>query len=332
MVNREFEVRRSILVGETADVYYQRTQTILRNEGINPVVTIEFAPVRSGVFCGMAEVRSLLTRILPESGSEVWALEEGQTVESREVALRIKAPYGSLGLYETAICGIMGSCTGWATAARECVDAADGAPVVALGARRVHPNVAPNQDYSAVIGGCVSCSTVLGAKLAGVTPSGNMPHALNLVMGDAVKALQAFDRHMPQEVPRIALVDTLRDEAEESLNVARALRERLRGVRLDTPAERGGVTAEMVKELRVRLDLAGFRHVEIFVSGGFTPERIRKFVAKETPVASYGVGAYIASASPIHFVADIHEVDGRPMAKRGRTPGITPNPRLDRVM
>ena len=39
---------------------------------------------------------------------------------------------------------------------------------------------------------------------------------------------------------RVALVDTFKDEAEESLNVARALGEKLRGVRLDTPAERGG--------------------------------------------------------------------------------------------
>ena len=332
MVSREFEVRRSVIVGEAADVYHQRTQTVLRNEGVNPVVAVEFAPVRSGVFCGMAEARALLTRILPESGSEVWALEEGHTIEAREVGLRIKAPYGSLGLYETSISGILGSCTGWATAARECVDAAAGAPVVALGARHVHPNVVPNLDYSAVIGGCVSCSNPLGAKLAGVTPSGNMPHALNLVMGDTVKALQAFDRHMPQEVPRVSLVNTFKDETEESLSVARTLRERLRGVKLDTPFERGGVTADMVKELRARLDLAGFRHVEIFVSGGFTPERIGEFVAKETPVDGYGVGAYIAAAPPNDFVADIHEMDGRPIAKRGRIPGITPNSRLDRVM
>ena len=204
--------------------------------------------------------------------------------------------------------------------------------MVAVGARGVHPNVSPNLDYAAVVGGCVSCSTILGAKLAGVTPAGNMPHALNLVMGDTVKALEAFDRHMPQEVPRVALVDTFKDEAEEALNVARALRDRLRGVRLDTPPERGGVTPDMVKELRARLDLAGFRHVEIFVSGGFTAQRIREFVERSAPVNGYSVGAYIAGAPPNNFVADIHELDGRPIAKRGRTPGVTPNPRLDRVM
>lgn len=332
MVNPEFEIRRPVLVGDTADVYLQRTLTILRNEGINPVVTIEFAPERSGVFCGLAEVRTLLSRILPEAGSEAWALEEGETVDAKEVALRVRAPYGSLGLYETAISGILASSTGWATAARKCVEAANGTPVVALGARHVHPNVAANMDYASVAGGCVSCSTILGARLAGVTPAGNMPHSLPLLMSDTLTAMQSFDRHMPQEVPRVALVDTFKDEAEEALNVAHALREKLRGIRLDTPFERGGVTPDLAREVRVRLDLAGFRHVEIMVSGGFTPERIHEFIESEAPVNTFGVGTYIASSPPNPFTSDIHEIDGRPVAKRGRNPGVTPNPRLARVI
>ena len=332
MVSSEFEIRPPILVGDTADVYLQRTLTILRNEGVNPTVTMEFSPKSKGVFCGIKETRALLSKVLPETGSEVWALEEGETLDSKEVALRIKAPYGSFGLYETTICGILSSCSGWATAARRCVEAANGIPVVALGARHVHPNVAANIDYSSVVGGCVSCSTILGARLSGITPAGNMPHVLPLLLGDTVRAVQCFDRHMPQEVPRVAVVDTFKDEAEEALIVAQALRERLRGVLLDTPPERGGVTAELVKELRERLDQAGFRHVEIFVSGGFTAERIAQFVEGGVPVNGFGIGSYISSASPNDFTADIHEIDGKPIAKRGRTPGVTPSPRLDRVM
>ena len=330
--NPEFDIRPSVLVGDASDVYLQRTLNILRHENVNPVVTMEFYPARRGTLCGIKEVRALLAKVLPESGSEVWALEEGETIEAKEVTMRIKAPYSSFGLYETAICGVLASCSGWATAAKECVESAQGTPIVALAARHVHPNVAANIDYAAVVGGCVSCSTPLGARLAGVTPAGNMPHVLPLLMGDTVKSVQAFDRHMPQEIPRVALVDTFKDEAEESLNVAQALKEKLRGVRLDTPHERGGVTHELVKEVRGRLDINGFRHVEIFVSGGFTAQKILEFVETGTPVNGFGVGSYISSASPNDFTADIHEIDNRPVAKRGRIPGVTPNPRLDRVM
>ncbi len=332
MVNADFEIRRSVLVGETADVYLQRTLTILRNEGRNPVVSLEFSPQRAGIFCGIAEVRGLLTRVLPESGSEVWALEEGEPVDANEVALRVKAPYGSIGLYETAVSGILAQSTGYATAARECVDAANGTPVVALGARHVHPDVAGILGYCSIVGGCVSCSTIQGARLAGITPAGNMPHSLSLLMDGTVQAMEAFDQHMPQEVPRVALVDTFRDEAEEALSVARSLREKLRGIRMNTPPERGGVTTDLVKEVRARLDLSGFRHVEIMVSGGFTPERIRYFVEDGAPVNTFGIGAYIAAPGPNSYNVDIHEVDGRPVARRGRVPGITNNPRLGRVM
>ena len=329
----EFELRPAIRVGETADVYLQRALTVLRSEGVNPLVTTEFAPEKPGVLCGVEESLNLLEEVLPDAGAEVWSLEEGAPIEAREVALRIKAPYSSYGIYETALCGILSSCTAWATAARDCVDAAGGSagvPVIATPARHIHPNVAATIDYAAVKGGCVSCTTTVGGRLAGVTPEGDMPHALPLILGDSVRAIQAFDRYIPQGVPRVALVDTFKDEAEDALNVAQALRDRIRGVRLDTPVERGGVSIPLVREVRARLDLAGAEHVEITVSGGFDPDRIREFLDAKAPVDRFIVGAYISGANPNNFTADIHEVDGRPIAKRGRIPGLTANPRLDR--
>jgi nicotinic acid phosphoribosyltransferase len=79
-----------------------------------------------------------------------------------------------------------------------------------------------------------------------------MPHSLVLIFGDTVKAAEAFDRDLEADVPRIVLIDTFKDEAEEALRVAHALGDRLYGIRLDTPAERGRVTADLVKEVRAR--------------------------------------------------------------------------------
>ena len=327
----QFEIDPSVLSGDTSDIYFLRTKEILEKEGINPVVTMEVFSSRSGIICGMREVEALLRKSLPP-GSEVWGLAEGEEMARKEVALRITAPYQSFGIYETAIVGILAHGCGWATAARECVEAARGITVISFGARHVHPAVCGIMDYAAVVGGCASCSSVVGARLAGVTPAGTMPHALILIMGDTPAATLAFDRHMPPDVPRISLVDTFRDEAEESVAVAQAMAGRLSGVRLDTPSERGGVTADLVKEVRARLDLAGHHEVEIFVSGGLDPDRIRYFIDSGAPVDGFGVGSYISGAKPIDFTADLHEVDGRPIAKRGRTPGITPSPRLKRVI
>jgi nicotinate phosphoribosyltransferase len=46
----------------------------------------------------------------------------------------------------------------------------------------------------------------------------------------------------------------------------------------------------------------------------------------------FAVGSYIIDAKPIDFTTDLHEIEGKPIAKRGRVPGITPNPKLKRVM
>jgi len=279
----------------------------------------------------MREVLDLLAIVLPQD-AEVWALDEGQPMEAKEVVLRLTARYQSFGLYETALLGILASESGWATAARTCVEAAGDVPVISFGARHVHPDVSARMEYAALVGGCAGCATPAGAELGGVQASGTMPHALVLLFGDTVEATLAFDRHMPPELARISLVDTFKDEAEESLRVAQALSDRLWGVRLDTPSERGRVTPELVKEVRARLDQAGFAHVRIFVSGGVDPDRMRLFAAAGAPVDGYGIGSAISGARPIDFTADIKAIEGSPLAKRGRIPGITPNPRLRKVL
>jgi nicotinate phosphoribosyltransferase len=315
---------------DRADIYFARTQTVLDKKGLNPVVTMEIFPSRDGIICGMKEVLELLGTVLPSTG-EVWALDEGESMQAKEIVLRITAPYQSFGLYETAILGILAHESGWATAARECVEAAEGIPIVSFGARHVHADVSARMEYAAAVGGFVGCATPAGAKLAGLSPSGTIPHAMILIFGDTVEATLAFDRHMPPEVNRIALVDTFKDEAEESLRVAAALGERLWGVRLDTPAERGRVTPDLVKEVRARLDQAGYQHVKIVVSGGIDPPRIHLFRERGAPIDALGIGSAISSAPPIDFTGDIKAIEGKPIAKRGRIPGITPNPRLKKA-
>jgi nicotinate phosphoribosyltransferase len=327
----KFKPSPEVISGDTADIYFLRTVDILRKEGLNPMATMEVFGSRAGVLCGIEEVKALLGEVLPGGKREVWAIGEGESMAAKEVVLRITAPYQSYGIYETSIVGMLAHGSGWATAARECVAVAGGTPVISFGARHVHPSVAGIMDYAAVVGGCTGCSSIAGARLVGIEASGTMPHALIIIVGDTVTATMLFDKHMPTEVPRVSLVDTFKDEVEESLRVAEALRDKLQSVRLDTPPERGRVTAELVKEVRTHLDLAGFKNVGIFVSGGIDPERIIYFKEKGAPVDGFGVGSYISGAKPIDFTADLHEVDGKLIAKRGRMPGITPNPLLKRV-
>jgi nicotinate phosphoribosyltransferase len=325
---------REILSGDSADVYFARAASILEREGLDPLVTMEVFARQEAILCGIDEAKNLIGHVLATANPDetrVEALSDGDRIAPKEIVLRIRARYRGFGLYETAILGMMSQSTGWATAAREVVDAAAPEPVVSFGARHVHPDITDVLDYAAIVGGCVGASTPAGARLAGLSPTGTMPHSLVLIFGDTVEAAEAFDRDLDADVPRIVLVDTFKDEAEEALRVAHALGDRLYGIRLDTPAERGRVTADLVKEIRARLDQEGYGHVRITVSGGLNPERIAYFKEQAAPVDSFAVGSHISGARPIDFTGDIKEIDGRPIAKRGRIPGITDSPRLQPV-
>lgn len=315
-----------ILSGLTADAYFPRTMEVLEKIGrAGAVVTAEIFGHRDGVLSGTEEVLTLLA----DRQVEVWGIPAGERCMAREVILRISGPYREFGIFETAILGCLASSTGWATAARECVEAARPHPVVSFGARHVHPAVAPVLDRAARVGGMVGGSSVLAAKLAGEEPRGTMPHAYILIMGDTVLAAGKFHEFLPPSVPRIVLVDTFKDEAEESLRVAEALGRDLFGVRLDTPGERGRVTPDLVREVRARLDQAGHGEVKIFVSGGLDPSRIRELA--QAGADSFGVGGYISSSPPNDMTMDLKVIDGKPVAKRGRIPGVTENRRLVRL-
>jgi len=312
-----------ILAGATTDIYLFKTRDILEELGLlDTPVTAEVFPSRAGLMAGLEECRQLLA----DPGLTVGALPEGQTFSEREVVLRVEGPYSAFGLHETALLGILAHSCAWATAARECREASQGKPFLSFGARHVHPAVAPVMERAAIAGGASGASSVLGARLAGSRPRGTMPHAAILIAGDTLEVARCYDRIMPPDQPRIVLVDTFKDEAEEALRVAGALGDRLEGIRLDTPWERGGVTPELVAEVRARLDAAGHRHVSIFVSGGVTPERMPALA--RAGADAFGVGSYISRASPIDMTMDIKEVGGRPVAKRGRIPGRTANHRL----
>ncbi|WP_129596832.1 nicotinate phosphoribosyltransferase [Anaerophilus nitritogenes] len=315
-----------ILTGLTTDVYFLRTLDILRHMNLDQeTVTAEIFARRPGVFVGIEELKSMLK----DKNIEVWALEEGEEFDAKETLVRIKGPYSEFGVFETAMLGSLASGSGWATASKQVREACGEKPFLCFGARHVHPSVAPVMERAAVIGGANGASCVLAAKLLNMEASGTLPHAAMLIAGDTLEVAKVYNKATPKSHKRIVLVDTFKDEVEESLRIAKELGDDLFGIRLDTPSERGGVTPNLVRELRAKLDINGYNHVKIFVSGGLTPEKIR--LLSDAGADSFGVGSYISGAAAIDMTMDIKEVGGRPVAKRGRIPGIIENDKLKRI-
>lgn len=311
-----------VVAGRTTDVYFERTLKILRARGIDPQVTMEVRAKELpggrpwALFAGLDEALRMLERL--NAPLEVRSIEEGTIFGPGDAVLSISGRYTAFCIHETPLLGLICQASGIATATARCRKAAGERTLLSFGTRRMHPCLAPMIDRSAWIGGADGVSSVGSAAALGIEPTGTMPHALILCLGDTVEAAKAFREVIGDKVRCTALVDTFGDEKFETLRVARALGKGLYAVRLDTPSSRRGDMAAICRETRWELDLNGFRHVKIFVSGGLDEEKI---LALNPWADGYGVGTSIASAPVVDFALDIVEMEGEPVAKRGKEAG-----------
>lgn len=317
---RHIATPEEIKAGKVTDVYFERTTAVLKAAGIKKQVVMEVKATHLpkgydwGIFIGVEEVLWLLEGF----PIDVDGLEEGSVFRASEPVLRVKGDYGQLAVYETPLLGMLCQASGVATKAARCKKAAGHRLLLSFGARRMHPAIAPMIDRAAYIGGCDGVAVTKSAELLGIKPSGTMPHALILLVGDTVETLKLFDQVVDPSVPRVALIDTLQDEKFETLRCAEALGERLAGVRFDTPSSRRGDMVELLKEVRWELDIRGYKHVKLFVSGGVDEYEILQL---NEVADAYGVGTSISNAPTINFAMDIVEIEGKPFTKRGKASG-----------
>lgn len=272
---------------------------------------------------------------------EIDALWDGDSISPYESVMHIHGDASLFAHLETIYLGILARRTKIATNVRRVVEAANGKTVLYFPARFDHWAVQGGDGYAAHIGGASGVSTDAQGEWWGAGASGTIPHALiAAVGGNTVKAVQFFHETYPNAT-LIALVDFDNDCVNTALECARAMGDKLWGVRLDTSEnlvdksvfplmgtyKPTGVNPKLVELVRSALDREGFSNVKIVVSGGFNPDRIRQFEGMGVPVDAYGVGSYLMQGS-YDFTADIVQVNGKPMAKVGRY--FMPNPRLQR--
>ncbi len=311
--------------GKVTDIYFVRTRKILHEKGLCDVRVRAELHVYSlphgyewGVFAGLEEALAILSG----KGVNVYAVPEGTIFRPKTPLMIIEGKYCDFAELETPILGVLRHESSIATKAARVKLAAGDKAVLFFGLRALHPAIAPMADRAAYIGGCDSVSGTISEKFLGLKPQGTMPHALIIVFGDPVEAWKAFDEIVEKDVARVALVDTFYDERYETLRAAEVLGKRLAAVRLDTPSSRRGNMRQIVEEVRWTLDLHGYNHVKIIVSGGLDENKIREL---RDVVDAFGVGTSIAFPPSIDISMDIVEVerDGKwvPISKRGKLPG-----------
>ncbi|HTL04554.1 MAG TPA: hypothetical protein VL241_02320 [Gemmatimonadales bacterium] len=330
--------------GYYSDKYFTRAREILLADRSRPRVTMQVFGKAPAFLGGIDEAIAILKLCAIEWGElEVHALYDGDAIESWETVLLIEGPYDVFAHLETLYLGVLARRTRVGTNTRRVVEAAHPKDVMFFPARHDHWLVQTGDGYAAHIAGAIGVSTDAQASWWGTEGVGTVPHALIAAYGgDTVLATRKFAEHIDPGVRLVTLVDFENDCVGTALQVARALGERLYGVRIDTSEmlvdksvvpqmgrfRPSGVCPQLVWNVREALDREGHRHVKLIVSGGFTVEKIQEFARLGVPVDAYGVGSSLFQGR-FDFTADVVLRDGKPCAKVGRE--YRPNDRLERV-
>jgi len=328
--------------GWYSDKYFVRTRKILKQDKNRSKVLMQIFCRKDAVVCGLDEAIAIVKLCADRPDKLVIkALYDGDEVRAGETVMTIEGDYSSFAHLETVYLGVIARPTSVATAVKKVVKAAGDKKVLFFPARFDHYRVQTTDGYAAFISGALGVSTDAQGHWWGEKGLGTVPHGLIAAYdGDTVKAAKAFDRYMPKDIQRIVLVDFDNDCIGTSLEVAKALKRRLWGVRFDTAedvkdisvAGKGkrsyGVCPELVFKARKALDKNGFGYVRIIISSGFDEKRIKKFNRLGVPFDAVGVGSALFRGK-VDFTADVIEVNGRICAKVGRE--HNDNPRLKLV-
>ena len=330
--------------GYYTDVYFNHARETLLLDGRHPRVVMQVFQKQQAVLGGMDEAIAILKLCSDDwDALTVHALYDGDEIAPWETVMTIEGDYTLFAHLETPYLGGLARRTLVSTNVRRVVEAARGKPILFFPARHDHHRVQTGDGYAAHVAGAIGVSTDAQASWWGGRGIGTVPHALIAAYGgNTVLAATKFAESAPEDVNVVVLVDFENDSVRTSLEVARAMGDRLWGVRLDTSRtlvdrslwnELGdfdprGVNERLVRKVRDALDESGFERVKIVVSGGFDVERIREFEASDVPVDSYGVGSSLIRGDN-DFTADIVLTDGLASAKVGRS--YRPNLRLELV-
>jgi len=315
--------------------YFVKTMEIAEKHLADTVVTMQFFQRRDNVMaCGVDESLALLQEFAryPEK-LKIEACHDGDIVNANEPVLKITGLYKDFAYLESLIDGILTRRTTAATNSYEVLQAAYPTEVFSMADRQDDYLTQAGDGYASYIAGIKKFSTDAQGAWVNVKGMGTMPHALiAMTNGDLIKACELYHKTFPNEKIS-ALVDYHNDTVTEALKVARHFGAKLGSIRLDNSkalldeyfvrqglndSSLKGVSPELVFAVREALDKEGFNYVNIVVSSGFTPEKIKYFKAKNTPVNLYGVGSFIVNNKEVGFTGDVVVVNGKPQAKVGR--------------
>jgi nicotinate phosphoribosyltransferase len=337
------------------DKYFLRTSQILKDEGLNPKVGIKITAAGAGKVAGLSRIVEVLQQYTGMRGIEAWVTRK-QEFKGKELLALIKGHVQDIVELETLYLGMLSDALSKANGL-DCIDYDDvrahmrelqeilQVPITYFGARHYHWLHDEDIARAALLGGAVQTSTDAGSININKEGAGTMPHILVIVLawkyGKAeatLKAAELFDKHMPADVPRVILVDTFAREVTDARKVAGYFDDREHAIRIDTcPESLGegstdiadahfrtgrGLTIELVENVKTALMKS---KTKIFLTGGLGNLAKAKAFADASKAFKNRTGQALFDAVGVGEVApcisataDVFEVEGKQLAKKGR--------------
>ena len=344
------------------DKYFSRSKRVAQVAGLNPIVEYRIFTRFDGV-AALEPMAKLIMKLSKDSETQVSILETGTEFKAKETIATIKGRFQDLVELETQYLQWAALPSYCAAKAKEIVEAAPEKIINDFAARHLYdPTSVALASYGAKIGGIPASSTDVGASAEewlSITANsyvnwlknpphqlpqlgiGTTPHALLAIFnGDYLKMAEAYREAFPYD-KFVALVDYNNREIDDTLRLLCKYDKLLAGVRIDTCGENyaqvgndpvgkplfakeKGVSFEAVEALKRYLNGNGGEHVKLFVSSGFGPDKVRKFM-EMCPKSFDGIGTGSFIPSGPTATSDIYMVDGKVETKVGREWGLEAN-------
>ena len=346
LTNKTFQFDKRLEYGFFSANYFLKSRKIVSENEPDHIVTMQwFQRTNNAMLCGIDEAIALVhTFAVHPEELIIEALNDGDIIQNEEPVLKITGKYQNFGFLESVIDGILARRTSVATNVKRLLDVAGDTPVFSMADRQDDYLTQIGDGYATYVAGISKVSTDAQGYWWGGKGMGTMPHALiQICGGDVCKAADIYLKSFPDEKVT-ALIDYHNNVVRDSLMLARHLKEKLNGVRIDTSFklidhyfddkdtsdfDPHGVCKELVFALRKALDDEGFNFVKITVSSAFNAEKIASWKKDNVPVNMYGVGTYFVNNTTCGFTGDLVMRDGKPEAKEGRV--NIPSTRLKEV-
>lgn len=238
---------------------------------------------------------------------DVRAIREGEVFFPPEPLLEVTGPRIEAQIVETFLLNTLNFQVMVASKAARAVLAARGRGVVDFSPRRDHgADAALKVARAAYLAGCSGTSNVLAGMVYGIPVVGTMAHSYVMSFSDELEAFRAFARDFPNNA--VLLVDTYgtAQGVANAITVGREMAERgarLRGVRIDS----GDLVAQS-RAARRALDDAGFRDVQILLSGDLNEYRIADLLAQGAAVDAFGVGTELGTSADAPSIGGVYKL------------------------